>query len=325
MSAPPFLTLPPGAAAVSIPTRRGVFAAHQIHPRVDVDVAGAAALLVPGLTGSKEDFIAILGPLAAAGFAVTAFDQRGQYETPGPMTRPDEPLTDGAGGTAGSGLAGPARTTGTWTLQDFADDLVGIAAAVGGEPVHLVGHSFGGLVARAAILTEPSRFRSLVLLDSGPAAVGPAQRSTLLQLADLLEMAGTGPVWDLRQAADLEAGVVPSDDPEVRAFMRARFFENDPAGLAAIARILAAEPDRTDELAATGIPIMVAFGVNDLDSWPPEIQREMASRLGARCVSFPEAAHSPAAESPKETAEALASFWSETESTGRPPRVEEGL
>ena len=42
------------------------------------------ALLVPGYTGSKEDFIAILGPLAAAGRRVIAVDQRGQYQTAGP-------------------------------------------------------------------------------------------------------------------------------------------------------------------------------------------------------------------------------------------------
>ena len=44
---------------------------------------GAPVLLVPGYTGSKEDFIAVLAPLAAAGHEVLAIDQRGQYESPG--------------------------------------------------------------------------------------------------------------------------------------------------------------------------------------------------------------------------------------------------
>ena len=42
------------------------------------------AILVPGLTGSKEDFLAILQQLAAAGRRVLALDMRGQYETSGP-------------------------------------------------------------------------------------------------------------------------------------------------------------------------------------------------------------------------------------------------
>ena len=41
------------------------------------------AVLVPGFTGSKEDFIAVLAPLTAAGWQVVAFDQRGQFEVAG--------------------------------------------------------------------------------------------------------------------------------------------------------------------------------------------------------------------------------------------------
>jgi len=43
----------------------------------------APALLVPGYTGSKEDFLAIAGLLAGRGRQVVAIDMRGQFETPG--------------------------------------------------------------------------------------------------------------------------------------------------------------------------------------------------------------------------------------------------
>jgi pimeloyl-ACP methyl ester carboxylesterase len=297
VSAPPFLTLPSGAVARTISTPRGQFAAFEAAG----PPGGPTAILVPGLTGSKEDFIAVLEPLARAGYRVIAYDQRGQYETPG--STPNDP-----------GVAEPSA--GVWDLTEFAADLIAVAAATHGGPVHVVGHSFGGLVARAAALAEPARFRSLVLLDSGPAAVPRPHSDTLTVLAAVLETHGLGAVWELRQAADREAGVGPPADPAVQAFLRTRFFANDPASLAAMARILATEPDRTDELARTGIPILVAFGANDLDSWPPEIQAELASRLGVPHVSFPEAAHSPAAESPTDTAHALVSFWSGVERAG---------
>lgn len=49
--------------------------------------AGAAVkgtvLLVPGFTGSKEDFIALHEPLAEAGYRSVAVDGRGQHESPG--------------------------------------------------------------------------------------------------------------------------------------------------------------------------------------------------------------------------------------------------
>jgi pimeloyl-ACP methyl ester carboxylesterase len=42
---------------------------------------GPVVLLVPGYTGSKEDFLPLLRPLARAGFRAVAMDQRGQFES----------------------------------------------------------------------------------------------------------------------------------------------------------------------------------------------------------------------------------------------------
>ena len=44
---------------------------------------GPAVLLVPGYTGSKEDFGPVLAPLAAADFRAVAVDLRGQLDSPG--------------------------------------------------------------------------------------------------------------------------------------------------------------------------------------------------------------------------------------------------
>jgi pimeloyl-ACP methyl ester carboxylesterase len=284
VSTPPFLDLPPGVKPREVATDRGSFAA------LEAGAAGrraGTAVLVPGFTGSKEDFIAVLEPLAGAGFRVLAYDQRGQYETPG--------------------LAPPEG----WTVDALGADLCAVAAALGDGPVHLVGHSFGGLVARAAVLRDPGAFASLTLMSSGPAAIGGREGELAVRMADALEVLGLAPVWAIKQAMDLEAGHEPHQDPEVAAFVERRFLANDPVGLAAMARLLATEPDRTDELAEAPVRTLVVFGADD-DAWSPEIQRETASRLGARAVSFPEAAHSPAAESPKSTAETLAAFWGET-------------
>ena len=45
---------------------------------------GPPVVLVPGYTGTKEDFAAVLPPLAAAGRHLVAIDQRGQFESAGP-------------------------------------------------------------------------------------------------------------------------------------------------------------------------------------------------------------------------------------------------
>jgi pimeloyl-ACP methyl ester carboxylesterase len=72
-------------------------------------------------------------------------------------------------------------------------------------------------------------------------------------------------------------------------------------------------PDRTAELARLDhIPMLVIYGEDD-NAWSPEIQEEMAARLGARRVCIPGAAHSPAVEAPVTTADALTSFWDTAE------------
>ena len=83
MSTPTFLVLPDGVRRTAIETSRGVFAALEAVPGSGV-CDRQPAVLVPGYTGSKEDFLAILHQLAAAGRRVLALDMRGQYETAGP-------------------------------------------------------------------------------------------------------------------------------------------------------------------------------------------------------------------------------------------------
>ena len=80
MSTPTALELPAGVRRTTIRTARGAFAALEAIPASGV-CEREAALLVPGYTGSKEDFIAILDLLADGSRQVFAIDMRGQFET----------------------------------------------------------------------------------------------------------------------------------------------------------------------------------------------------------------------------------------------------
>ena len=82
----------------------------------------------------------------------------------------------------------------------------------------------------------------------------------------------------------------------------------DPVGLRAMGAALRVVEDGTDELARTGLPILVLYGESD-DAWMPAVQAEMAQRLGAAHVVIPDAAHSPAVENPAATVRALLDFW----------------
>src|SRR5262245_10323976 len=75
--------LPEVARRRTLGIEDGRLAALEAAPAGTVPVRGVAVLL-PGFTGSKEDFIPLLSPIAAAGYRVICYDQRGQYESAGP-------------------------------------------------------------------------------------------------------------------------------------------------------------------------------------------------------------------------------------------------
>lgn len=240
-------------------------------------------LLVPGYTGTKEDFAPILDSVAAAGFRAVAIDLPGQYQSPGP----DDPSQYAT-------LALGAR------VREVAADL--------GPHVQLLGHSFGGLVSRAAVIAAPEQFNSLVLMDSGPAALGGDRAALIEAMEPLLGSVGVAGVYDAVQALYESAPDYVAPPPEVAALLRERFLAGSAAMLAGMGLALRTEPDRVDELRSLDLPTLVIYGVDD-DAWPPAVQDEMAARLGAEVVRVPAAIHSPAIENPTPTAAALISFW----------------
>lgn len=113
-------------------TERGDFAVLDAAP---ADGGHSTALLLPGYTGSKEDFVALLEPLADAGFRVLSVDGRGQYETAGAVCQED------------------------YAQAELARDVLAQAAAVDGVAppggIHLLGHSLGARSPARPCCTTP--------------------------------------------------------------------------------------------------------------------------------------------------------------------------
>lgn len=270
---------------MTLATSHGPLAGLRIEPE---GPARGVILLVPGFTGSKEDFVAVLAPLAARGWTVVSYDQRGQYESPGP----DEETA--------------------YSLAALAVDLLEVIDDLRAGPVHVVGHSFGGLVSReAALASGGSTFASLTLLCSGPGPIPISHHDGLGALRAALPHVPLGTVYDVKESADREGGWEPPN-PAVEAFMRHRFQSNNPWGVRTKAGILMDTPDRTDELAALargGFPVAVLYGPYD-DAWPTSEQDAVAAAVGGSAVVIADAGHSPAAERPEATAAALDSVLS---------------
>jgi pimeloyl-ACP methyl ester carboxylesterase len=298
---------------LALRTGRGLFAALDAMPATGV-CERRPALLVPGFTGSKEDFLPILRQLAAAGRRAVAIDMRGQYETGG---------TDQAD---------------AYSLAELGADIGSIAATIAADPptagqaagpgpagVHLLGHSFGGLVARHAILAGQADACSLTLMSSGPGKLTGPWADILGAILDRLPPAGARAlaaefrrVWDAELAPQARAEGTP---PHIMTFLERRMLDSSPDGLVAMGRQLLGCEDLTDDLAeAFDAPILVLYGEYD-DKWQTPVQEEMAARLGAQRLCIPAATHSPAVEAPETTASALTAFWNAAEAVSPVSRV----
>jgi len=285
--------LPRGAVRTSYAVPGGRLAAVELTPG---RVRGTV-LLIPGFTGSKEDFGPLVPLLAVGGWRVIALDLRGQHESPGP----DDPAA--------------------YAVAALAGDVLAVVTGLG-TPVHLVGHSFGGLVARAAAVQQPGALASLTLMSSGPQALTGPRVDMLALLPEVLAAGGMAAVAAASEALSAAAsealsaadplaaddGLNPAQRAELQAFLRRRWLASSPTGLLAMADALRSEPDHVDALRATGLPLLVLHGQHD-DAWSPALQEQMARRLAAAHRVVPDARHSPAVEHPEATARELLAFW----------------
>ena len=285
MSTPPFLELPQGTHRVALSVSAGPLSAHETHPPDHIDVR-AEVICVPGFTGSKEDFLPMLEPLGRAGVRVLSIDQRGQCDSPGlPLQTP-------------------------YTLEGYGEDLRELITqrAEAGIPVHLVAHSFGGYVARQALLDGPKLpLATVTLLGTGPGAVpAPASYRVRFFLAATQLMS---PVTGNRL---LRLDRHP--DPAIQRFVRHRIRGNDRRALQAMARWLLTEPDRVDELRAVlerdELPCFAVCGVNE-STWSAAEQRSMAERLGVPFTEIPDAGHSVNVDQPERLVKILLGYWAD--------------
>jgi pimeloyl-ACP methyl ester carboxylesterase len=274
--------LPPGCVRDVVSTPSGALARITAGPE-----DGRRVVLVPGATGSKEDFLLMLPLLTAAGYRVEAFDLAGQYES------------------AGAGPENLRPPGSRYTLEEFVDDLI-VVLESGATPVHLLGYSFAGTVAAACTVGRPDLVATLTLLSAPPMpgrALGGFKR-----VGRLIGRAGPR-----LSAAVMVQGVrwnVTRVGPRRQAFVRDRLRYTRRSSVRDVLGLMASTPDLALAVRGTGVPALVAVGTGDL--WPLELHRTFAASMGAEFVAY-RTGHSPCETAPHQLVADLLRLFARTD------------
>ncbi|MBW3088590.1 alpha/beta hydrolase [Bifidobacterium sp. 82T24] len=257
----------------------------------NLDAAERVAVFIPGFTGSKEDFIPFFPQLwkelgiregARRTTAIMAYSQRGQADSAAPDRRD------------------------AYALSDFVADGCEVLERLGARerPVDLVGHSFGGVVARRIAVRRPDLLRSLTVFDSG---ARPVNSTPLFEVAPmLLRLFGSMLLYYAYRPIRDE----PQPDRYAELF-RQCMHATSKYHLASVAGFMTKYADVTGKLRTLrrrGLPINIMYGEDD-DVWPNSVYEHEAAMLGVEPVVFADAAHIPTIDQPERFAAALADFW----------------
>jgi pimeloyl-ACP methyl ester carboxylesterase len=271
----------------------GVRAARFLAPSGELAIleAGVAGnprvVLVPGVTGSKEDFSLMVPPLVEAGFHVLAFDMAGQYE---------------------SAAAGPEHLSPPSAHYDhelFVNDLLAILESAPGA-AHVLGYSFAGTVAQIAFTQRPELFASLTLLSTPPEygqGFRGVKRIGWISGLTTGRIGAALMIWGVKQ----NFTHVP---PGRLAFVRKRFDVTRRASVADIISLMKRSPDLGAQLATSTVPKLVAVGEHDL--WPLALHRNLAETIGAKIAVY-RTGHSPCETAPNQLVRDLLALYASSE------------
>jgi proline-specific peptidase len=214
----------------------------------------------------------------------------------------------------GSGRSDRPSDLGLWTVERFVEELATVREALGLDEVHLLGHSWGSMLAVSALLTRPPGVRSVVL--SSPCLDARAWAAD--QRRWLREM----PADDRAVIEECEAAGTTSSERYTAAMTR--FYERhvcrlDPwppevqemfaqvndevyghmwgASEFTVTGTLR-EFDVTADLPSLALPVLFTCGEFD-EARPETVRRHAALVPGARVVEVPGASHLPLLERPE--------------------------
>ncbi|HET9498963.1 MAG TPA: alpha/beta hydrolase [Marmoricola sp.] len=240
-------------------------------------------LLLHGIGGSAETFAGVAPRLAAAGWHTLAWDAPGYGASADPGTDVTGPDSPGA----------------------YVAAVEALLTALEVERAHLVGVSWGGVIATHVAARRPELVASLTLLDSTRGS-GTTPAKAAAMRGRVTELVEVGP----EAFAALRAPRLLAERaaPDVAAAVTRQMAAVRVPGYAGAAEMMA-QSDTGPLLAALQPPTLVLVGDEDRVTGVAE-SRLLAREIPGACLTLIEGAgHAAVQERPAEVADALLGFW----------------
>ena len=198
-----------------------------------------------------------------------------------------------------------AASSSGWSF-DYAARLVAeLITKLSASPVHLVGISFGGMIAQVTALTSPEIIRSLTLIGTAP-SFPEEVRQSMRARAELVRIKGMIAVvesslqrWFTLKTRELR--------PDITDRLTKTLLGDDAPTHAAIWDIISGL-DLDHRLAEITCPTLVLVGEHD-PSTPPAVASRLAGAIqGSALVVVPESSHIVTVEAPGAVNMALLDF-----------------
>jgi pimeloyl-ACP methyl ester carboxylesterase len=205
------------------------------------------------------------------------------------------------------GTGRSARAGGSPTMDSWARDLGSFVSAEIGEPVVLIGHSMGTMVALHAWRAWPDLIRGLIFVGGLP-RVRPVIRERLSTRQHALSGASDLASWGPRVSPGNFSSTTLQHQPEVVALFE-RLFEAQPVEQYTHCLRILLETDATALAHTIFVPALAITGVDDQYA-PPDAVQEFARSIPSACEVkiLDNAGHLPFLEQPDAFAALVKSF-----------------
>ena len=244
--------------------------------------AGTPLVLISPLGADHLNWGLVVPPLTAAGFRCLTFDNRDVGQT--------------------------GASAGAVTTRDFADDTAALMREAGVSRAHVVGASFGGMIAQELALNHPDQVETLTLVCTAShqedqwAALFRSWKTMRASLTPDAFFQAISP-WLFSYRFLQEAEPMAT----ILGLVRANPFPQSAAGFARQVDAILSH-DTRDRLATIRVPTHVLVGAEDVLT-PPRLSRAIAAAIpGATLTEVPAVAHALNSENPQATADAIRGF-----------------